>query len=78
MIVGLNSKKEDMIVNIIKGKKLTNMRASTSDASFHVAPPVKYSLEQCLTFLGPDELLEVTPKNLRLRKRKLGEWVARF
>ncbi len=78
MIVGLNSKKEDMGVNIIKGKKLTNMRASTSDATFHVAPPVKYSLEQCLTFLGPDELLEVTPKNLRLRKRKLSDWAARF
>jgi len=78
MIVGLNSKKEDMSVNIIKGKHLTNMRASTSDATFHVAPPTKYSLEQCLTFLGPDELLEVTPKNLRLRKKKLSEWIARF
>jgi len=78
MIVGLNSKKEDMSVNIIKGKHLTNMRASTSDATFQVAPPTKYSLEQCLTFLGPDELLEVTPKNLRLRKKKLSEWIARF
>ena len=78
MIVGLNSKKEDMSVNIIKGKHLTNMRASTSDATFHVAPAVKYSLEQSLTFLGPDELLEVTPKNLRLRKKKLSEWAARF
>lgn len=78
MIVGLNSKKEDMSVNIVKGKHLTNMRASTSDATFHVAPPVKYSLEQCLTFLGADELLEVTPKNLRLRKRKLSDWAARF
>ncbi|NMC36374.1 translational GTPase TypA [Candidatus Beckwithbacteria bacterium] len=71
MIVGLSSKKDDMGINIIKGKKLTNMRSSTADIAVHIAPPVYMSLEQCLTFLAADELLEVTPKHLRLRKKEL-------
>lgn len=71
MIVGQNTKREDIVMNVVRGKKLTNMRASSADATVRMAPPVKLSLEQMLTFLGPDELLEVTPKNLRLRKRDL-------
>lgn len=71
MIVGQNNKPGDMHVNICKGKKLTNMRAATADASIKIAPPVILSLEQSLNFLGSDELLEVTPKNLRLRKKNL-------
>ncbi len=71
MIVGQNAKKEDIFMNVTKGKKLTNMRASSADATIRMTPPVKMSLEQCLTFLAPDELLEVTPLNLRLRKRDL-------
>jgi GTP-binding protein len=71
MIVGLNSKKEDLVMNVTKGKKLTNMRAASADQFIKMTPPVIMSLEQCLTFLAPDELLEVTPLNLRLRKRDL-------
>lgn len=71
MIVGQNAKKEDIVMNVTKGKKLTNMRASSADATVRMAPPVKLSLEQSLTFLAADELLEVTPLNLRLRKRDL-------
>lgn len=71
MIVGQNAKKEDIVMNVVRGKKLTNMRASSADATVKMAPPVKMSLEQCLTFLAADELLEVTPLSLRLRKRDL-------
>lgn len=71
MIVGQNSRPGDLWINICKGKKLTNMRAAAADAALHIAPPVILSLEQSLNFLGPDELLEVTPKHLRLRKRHL-------
>lgn len=71
MIVGQNSKREDIVMNAVRGKKLTNMRASSADATVKMAPAVKMSLEQMLTFLGPDELLEVTPLNLRLRKKDL-------
>lgn len=71
MIVGQNAKREDIVMNAVKGKKLTNMRASSADATVRMAPAVKMSLEQLLTFLAPDELLEVTPLNLRLRKKDL-------
>lgn len=71
MIIGLNNRQGDMNFNICKGKQLTNMRASTSDATIQIAPPLKMSLEQHLTFIGPDELLEVTPHHLRLRKKDL-------
>ncbi|HBU22242.1 TPA: hypothetical protein DEB02_04845 [Candidatus Beckwithbacteria bacterium] len=71
MIIGLNNRQGDMYFNICKGKQLTNMRASTSDATIKIAPALKMSLEQYLTFIGPDELLEVTPHHLRLRKKDL-------
>lgn len=71
MIVGINPKLEDMAVNVCKKKQLTNTRASGSDEALKLVPPVKMSLEACLEFLADDELLEVTPKSLRLRKRIL-------
>ena len=71
MIVGENSRVEDMDVNITKEKKLTNMRASGADAAIRLIPPRSMSLEQCLEFICADELVEVTPKALRLRKRIL-------
>ena len=58
-------------INVAKGKKLTNMRSSTSDIAIALTPPLKMSLEQYLDFLEEDELLEVTPENLRLRKKLL-------
>lgn len=70
-VVGINSRSEDMVVNVTKGKKLTNMRASSADATVTITPAWKPSLEQFLTIIGPDEMLEVTPKSLRLRKRQL-------
>ena len=71
MIIGLNSREDDIEINVAKGKKLTNMRSSTSDIAIALTPPLKMSLEQYLDFLEEDELLEVTPKNLRLRKKLL-------
>ena len=71
MIVGLSPKSEDITVNVCKKKQLTNMRASGSDESLRLVPARIMSLEQCLEFLADDELLEVTPQNLRLRKRIL-------
>ena len=71
MIVGENSREKDMDVNITKEKKLTNMRASTDEASVQLIPPRVMSLEQALEFLRTDELLEVTPKAFRLRKKIL-------
>lgn len=71
MIVGLSNKKEDIDINICKEKQLTNMRTHASDGAIQLTPYTQYSLEQCIDFLLDDELLEVTPKSLRLRKRQL-------
>ncbi len=68
MVVGVSPKSEDISVNVCKKKQLTNMRASGSDEALRLTPPRQLSLEQCLEFLADDELLEVTPKTLRLRK----------
>jgi GTP-binding protein len=70
-IIGLNSRQEDMEINVCKAKHLTNMRSSSSDGVVQLTPPTIFSLEQCLDFIENDELLEVTPKNLRLRKKEL-------
>ena len=67
-IVGVSPKQEDITVNVCKKKQMTNMRAAGSDDALRLVPPRKMSLEQCLEFLADDELLEVTPKSLRLRK----------
>jgi GTP-binding protein len=71
MIVGENPRPEDIDVNIVREKKLTNMRASTSDEGIHLFPVHRMSLEQALEWIREDELLEVTPGSLRLRKRIL-------
>ena len=71
MIVGETPKAEDITVNVCKKKQLTNMRASGSDEALRLTTPKQMSLEQCLEFLADDELLEVTPESLRLRKRIL-------
>lgn len=70
-IIGLNTRQEDMEINVCKAKHLTNMRSSSSDGVVQLTPPTVFSLEQCLDFIENDELLEVTPKSLRLRKKEL-------
>ena len=71
MVVGICSRNEDMTVNVCKKKQLTKMRAAGADDALRLTSPRVLSLEQCLEFLADDELLEVTPKNLRIRKREL-------
>ena len=71
MVVGICSRNEDMTVNVCKKKQLTNMRAAGSDEALRLTSPKNFSLEQCLEFLADDELLECTPKSLRIRKREL-------
>ena len=71
MVVGICSRNEDMTVNVCKKKQLTNMRAAGSDEALRLTTPRIFSLEQCLEFLADDELLECTPKSLRIRKRTL-------
>ncbi len=73
MVVGINSRDKDLVVNVLKGKQLTNVRASGSDEAVTLTPPVKLDLEQALEFIDDDELVEVTPNNIRLRKRLLTE-----
>ena len=73
MIVGTNKKDNDLVVNLCKEKKLSNMRASGSDVNIILTPPVIMSLEQILGFLNEDELAEITPKSIRLRKKILNE-----
>lgn len=70
-IIGLNTRHEDMEINVCKAKHLTNMRSKSSDGVVQLTPPTIFSLEQCLDFIENDELLEVTPQSLRLRKREL-------
>lgn len=70
-VIGLNNRQEDLEMNVCKAKHLTNMRSSSSDGVVQLTPPTILSLEQCLDFIENDELLEVTPKSLRLRKKEL-------
>jgi GTP-binding protein len=70
-VIGLNRRNDDMEINVCKAKHLTNMRSTSSDGTVQLTPPKIMSLEECLDFLENDELLEVTPKSLRLRKREL-------
>ncbi len=71
MIVGLNSRSEDIAINVCKEKHLTNTRASGSDDALRLVPPIEFSLEKAIEFIADDELVEVTPKNIRLRKKIL-------
>lgn len=73
MIIGLHSRANDLTVNPIKGKQLTNMRASGTDEALTLVPPIRFSLEQALEFIDDDELVEVTPVSIRLRKKLLTE-----
>jgi GTP-binding protein len=77
MIVGLHAREGDISMNVAKQKKQTNIRSSTADIAVRLTPAVQLSLEQCLDFLEPDELLEVTPRSLRLRKRILNATMRR-
>lgn len=72
-VVGENARAGDIVVNVCKKKHVTNMRASGSDDALRLTPPVVLSLEQCLEFIADDELVEVTPKNIRMRKRFLNK-----
>ena len=73
MIVGQNAKAEDLMVNVCKTKKLTNMRSKGDGVAEHFDTPVALSLEEAIEYLGDDELLEVTPKSLRIRKAILNK-----
>jgi GTP-binding protein len=73
MIIGIHSRDNDLVVNPIKGKQLTNVRASGTDEAVRLVPPIKLNLEYAVEFIDEDELVEVTPKNIRLRKRHLLE-----
>ena len=73
MIVGLHSRDNDLVVNPTKAKQLTNVRASGTDEAINLTPPVKHTLEQALEFIEDDELVEVTPTSIRLRKKLLTE-----
>lgn len=73
MIVGINNRQEDIDINVCKTKKLTNVHSANADIAIQLDPPVVMSLEQCLDFVGSDELLEITPKSLRLRKLHLNK-----
>jgi GTP-binding protein len=71
MIIGMNNRPDDLVVNPLKGKKLTNMRASGKDEAVVLSPPIRFTLEQAMEFIDDDELIEVTPTSIRLRKRNL-------
>jgi GTP-binding protein len=73
MVVGIHTRDKDLVVNVMKGKQLTNVRASGTDEAVSLTPAIKLDLEQALEFIDDDELVEVTPNNIRIRKRLLGE-----
>jgi GTP-binding protein len=73
MIIGENARAADLDVNVTKEKKQTNMRASTADEAVRLIPPRRLGLEQAIEFINDDELVEVTPRSIRLRKRVLAE-----
>ena len=71
MIIGIHSRDNDLEVNVLKGKKLTNIRAAGKDEAVRLTPPVRMTLERALAWIQDDELVEVTPKSIRLRKLHL-------
>jgi GTP-binding protein len=73
MIIGIHSRDNDLVVNPIKGKQLTNVRASGTDEAVRLVPPISLTLESAVEFIADDELVEITPKSIRLRKRHLKE-----
>ncbi len=72
-VIGIHSRSNDLTVNCLKGKQLTNVRASGTDEAINLVPPIRYTLEQALEFIDDDELVEVTPQSIRIRKRHLTE-----
>ena len=72
-VIGIHNRSNDLTVNCLKGKQLTNVRASGTDDAQTLSPPIKYTLEQALEFINDDELVEVTPESIRIRKRALTE-----
>ena len=73
MIIGIHSRENDLVVNPLKGKKLTNVRASGTDEAVRLTTPIKLTLESAVEFIDDDELVEITPQSIRLRKRYLSE-----
>jgi GTP-binding protein len=73
IIIGIHSRDNDLVVNPIKGKQLTNVRASGTDEAVRLVPPIQMTLESAVEFIADDELVEITPKSIRLRKRFLTE-----
>src|SRR6185295_5619558 len=73
MIIGVHSRDNDLVVNPIKGKQLTNVRASGTDEAVRLVPPIQLTLESAIEFIADDELVEITPKSIRIRKRHLKE-----
>jgi len=73
MVVGIHSRDNDLVVNITKGKQLTNVRASGTDEAVSLTPYIRHTLEQALEFIEDDELVEVTPSKIRIRKKLLKE-----
>jgi len=73
MVIGINSRDDDLTVNPLKGKQLTNVRASGTDENIVLSPPLKLTLESALEFIDDDEIVEITPLNIRIRKRYLKE-----
>jgi GTP-binding protein len=73
IIIGIHSRDNDLVVNPIKGKQLTNVRASGTDEAVRLVPPIQVTLESAIEFIADDELVEITPKSIRIRKRHLKE-----
>ena len=73
MIVGEHTRGNDLIINVLKGKKLTNIRTTSKDEAVRLTPPMRMTLEKALAYIEDDELVEVTPKSIRLRKKLLDE-----
>ena len=71
MIVGEHTRDNDLVVNVVKGKKLTNVRASGKDEAMILTPPIRLTLEKAMSYIADDELVEITPESIRLRKRWL-------
>lgn len=73
MVIGLHSRDNDLVVNPVKTKQLTNVRASGKDEAIMLTPPIRHTLESAIEFIADDELVEITPKSIRIRKRDLQE-----
>lgn len=73
IVIGIHSRDNDLVVNPIKGKQLTNIRASGTDEAVRLTPPIQVTLESAIEFIADDELVEITPKSIRIRKRLLLE-----